>query len=474
MTTNGTKAKIISEPARQLKVVHEVDVVVVGGGPGGVGSAIAAARNGAKTLLLERYGYLGGMATGGLVNIMPNLSDITGRQHIFGLNQELMDRLTARGAASYPAKADWGSTEDRVVDYYHKARLDWFYIREDYKLRRKRVLFTAVVEPEVFKDELNDMVAEAGADMLLHAWGVQPIMEHNQAKGVIFESKSGRQAVLAKVVIDATGDGDLFVAAGAKFDNKLDPKLRTAMLANVMWLTHVDTQKFISYRDNQPQEYEVLMKAASDQGAHPFQFLSVLKNYEDCVWFHIFQPRADGRASDCMDVNELTRVDIQARKKALNTYDFYKNNVPGFEKSIIMTISPQLGLQGGRRVIGEYTLSEKDLVSDEVFEDTIAVFANNDNGPISIDHPSLCIPYRTIVPKDVDGMLVACRAYSTADTINHQFNIIPHCIALGQAAGTAAAMAAKESIQPRKVDYKGLQHRLIQQGVYLPGVESPE
>jgi hypothetical protein len=324
-----------------------------------------------------------------------------------------------------------------------------------------------VIDPEVFKDELNDMVVEAGADLLLHAWGVLPIMEGNQAKGVIFESKSGRQAVLAQVVIDATGDGDLFVAAGAEFDNTLNPELRTAMLANVMWLTHVDVNKFITFRDKQSQAYETLMEEAATQGAHPHQFISVLKNQEDCVWFHMFQPRADGQASDAMDVNELTRVDIQARKKALVTYDFYRKKVPGFEKSIIMTISPQLGLQGGRRVIGEYTLTEKDLVTDEVFEDTIAVFANNDNGTMSIDHPTLCIPYRTMVPKVVEGMLVACRAYSTSDTINHQFNIIPHCIALGQAAGTAAALAAKAGVQPRAIDYATLRQRLVQQGVYL-------
>jgi hypothetical protein len=160
-------------------------------------------------------------------------------------------------------------------------------------------------------------------------------------------------------------------------------------------------------------------------------------------------------------------VDIQARKKAVVTYDFYRKHVPGFETSIIMTVSPQLGLQGGRRVVGEYTLTEKDLVTDEVFEDTIAVFANNDNGPISIDHPTLCIPYRTMVPKVVDGMLVACRAYSTADTINHEFNIIPHCLALGQAAGTAAALAADAGVQPRAVDYATLRQRLVKQGVYL-------
>ena len=116
-------AKTITEPARDIKVFREADVVVVGGGPGGVGSAIAAARSGAQTVLIERYGHLGGMATGGLVNIIPNLSDINGKQHAFGLNQELLDRLDKRGGASYPDKKDWGTTDKKVVDYYLDANL---------------------------------------------------------------------------------------------------------------------------------------------------------------------------------------------------------------------------------------------------------------------------------------------------------------------------------------------------------------
>lgn len=133
-----------------------------------------------------------------------------------------------------------------------------------------------------------------------------------------------------------------------------------------------------------------------------------------------------------------------------------------------MLSAPQLGLQGGRRVIGEYTLTEKDMESDEIFEDTIAVLANNDNGEISAKHPALCIPYRCLVPHQVDGLLVACRAFSSDDSINQWFNIIPHCICYGQAAGTAAAMAAKAGIQPRKVDYKALRANLVKQGVWLP------
>lgn len=465
---NDLSKKTIKEPGREIRVCREADVVVVGGGPGGIGSAIAAARTGARTVLIERYGHLGGMSTGGLVNIIPNLSDINGEQRTAGICQELVDRIDARGGAVYPKKEDWGTTREDVVNYYHKANFDWFYLRKDLNINKTRVLYTVVVDPEILKDELNDMVIEAGVDLLLHSWGVQPIMEGEKVKGVFFESKSGRQAILGKVVIDSTGDGDIFVASGADYDETLSPKLRTAWLANVFWLTNVDIRKSEGFKTTQPEKHEELMKELGDLGGHPFYFKALLKNQDNCVWFHCFQPRSDGKASDAMDVEELTRVDIQARKRALLTYEFFRKYVPGFERSYIMLSAPQLGLQGGRRVMGEYTLTEKDMESDEIFEDTIAVFANNDNGEISAKHPAMCIPYRCMVPRKVDGLLVACRAFSSADSINHHFNIIPFCISLGQAAGTAAAMVAKAGIEPRNVDYRVLQDKLTGQGVLLP------
>jgi hypothetical protein len=465
----GSSTRTITEPARKTRVCREVDVVVVGGGPGGIGSAIAAARSGAKTVLIERYGHLGGMATGGLVNIIPNLSDISGKQYLFGLNQELIDRLDARGGTSYPKKKDWGTTDRKVVDYYLNANIGWFYIRKDLNIGgQERVLHTAVVDPEILKDELNDMVAEAGVDLLLHSWGTEPIVDGNTVKGVIFESKSGRQAVLGKVVIDSTGDGDMFVAAGAEFDGKLDFNLRTAWLAFVFWVVNVDTRKVDNFKATQPDKYAELMRELVKLGGYPNYFKGVLENQYNVLWYHCFQPRSDGKASDAKDVEELTRVEVNARKRALITYEFMKKHVPGFERSFIMLSAPQLGLQGGRRVIGEYTLTEKDMESDEIFEDTIAVLANNDNGEISAKHPTLCIPYRCLVPHQVDGLLVACRAFSSDDSVNQWFNIIPHCICYGQAAGTAAAMAAKAGIQPRKVDYKALRANLVKQGVWLP------
>jgi hypothetical protein len=456
-----------TEPSRKIKVFDEVNVAIVGGGPGGVASAICAARNGAKTLLIERYGHLGGMATGGLINILPNLSDISGKQHIFGITQEIIDRVDARGGATYPAKKDWGSTDKKLVNFYLDANLGFFYVRKDPNRQDKlAVMYTAVIDPEILKDELNNMVLGSGAKLLLHSWGTRPIMEGNTVKGIFFESKSGRQAVLADIVIDATGDGDIFIEAGADFDPTLDIKRRTAWLASTFWITNVNLKKFEDFKATHTDKFKELMHELLALDGYPTFIKGTLKNQPGVVWYHSFQVQS--HASDAKNVEELTRIDIRGRKRALVTYEFMRKNVPGFEKCYIMQTAPQLGIQGGRRVIGEYILSDKDLVSDEVFKDTIAVLANNDNGEISARHPALCIPYRCLVPKSVDGLLVACRAFSSTDSVNHHFNIIPPCLCYGQAAGTAAAMAVKSGIPPRKVDYKKLRRNLVKQGVNLP------
>jgi FAD dependent oxidoreductase len=458
--------KTISEPAREIRVLKEADVVVVGGGPGGVASAIAAARMGARTVLIERYGHLGGMATGGLVNIFPNLSDIGGKQRIFGLNQEIIDRMTARNAAFAPNREDWGTTDRKIVDYYLDANMGWFYVRSDPNIGgQERVHYTAVLDPEVLKAELNDMVAESGASLLLHSWGTRPIVEGNSVKGVFFESKSGRQAILAKVVIDSTGDGDIFVGAGAEFDSELQSNFRTA-LAFSFWIANVDMAKLNDFRRSQPEKYNELLRQLTEAGGHSRYFKGLLKNQEGVLWFHTFEIKPE--ASDAMDVEELTRVDVKGRKKALITYEFLRKYMPGCERCFLMQAGPQLGTQGGRRVIGEYILSPKDMESDEIFEDTIAVLANNDNGAISAKHPAICIPYRCLVPVKIDGLLVACRAFSSKASVNQWFNIIPPCICYGQAAGTAAALAVKAGIAPRHVDYKELQANLRRQGVDLP------
>jgi hypothetical protein len=453
----------VIEPTREIEVCQEVDVVVVGGGPGGIGSALAAARAGARTVLVERYGHLGGMSTGGLVAIIPNLSTIQGEQLIAGICQELIDRMDARGAAHFPKKRDWGSDDETLVKYYTDANFAFFYIRDDLPTGRKRVLYTALIDPEILKCELNNLMEEAGVKLYLHSWGTRPIMDGNRVKGVFIENKSGRQAILSKVVIDCTGDGDLLRPAGAECDPRMLPGMRIAAFAFPFWVGNVDVKKLEEFRATQPNRYAGLMDDLRSRGGAAFYIKDLVPHHDGVAWFYPFLPSLHQA-----DIDEINRAELEGRKIMHSSYEFYRRNVPGFENSYITLSSPQLGIQGGQRVVGDYVLTERDMVSDEIFEDTIAVFPNNDNGENSARHPSVCIPFRALVPKGVEGLLVACRAYSSEYQHSEYFNLIPHCIAFGQAAGTAAALAVNSGIEPRNIDSRLLQNHLLSQGVILP------
>ncbi len=161
-------------------------------------------------------------------------------------------------------------------------------------------------------------------------------------------------------------------------------------------------------------------------------------------------------------------MDVAGREKAIETWELLRDKAPGFEKSHIRLSCPQLGTTGGRRLVGGYSLRLEDLHRTEPFEDTIAIFPNNDRGAESLDYPIVYIPYRTLVPKKIDGLLVACRAFSSDDEANSCFNLIPHCICFGQAAGTAAAIAAGEGIAVRDVPFAELREKLIAENVILP------
>jgi hypothetical protein len=454
MATNGN---FIREKARDTKVVRQADVVVVGGGPGGIGAAVAAARNGADTVLIERYGYLGGMGTGGLVTIIPQLTDFTGKQQIAGITQEWIDRLIARNAVDMPKKEHWGSMDKELVRYYFQ--------RSFFMTRLDRVVYAAIIDAEVSKFILNEMVEEAGIKVYCHAWGTEPIMEGNHCKGVIIESKSGRQAILGKVVIDSTGDGDLFPYANIEYEDKIPPNFRIANLAVVFWVDGVDFKKAMDFRKNNMKEFMELSRKAMEYGGQGGFMPSNLPNQESIVWFHNRYPNKSQ-----VDVEELTRVESTGRKVAIKTIEFYRKNMPGFEKAFLVLTGPQLGTRGSRRMIGEYQLTEKDLADNQPFEDTIAIFPDLDRGKDSLDHPNMYIPYRALLPKNVDNFLVACRAFSSDVHVQDYFNLIPHCIAFGEAAGTASAMALSAGVGVKNVDIKALQKQLAKQGVPLPDV----
>jgi hypothetical protein len=267
---------------------------------------------------------------------------------------------------------------------------------------------------------------------------------------------------LGKVIIDSTGDGDLLPSAGAEFDDRIEPNIRIADLSLCWWIANVDLKKAEDYKKANPEKYTELQAEATKAGAHPTYIKPNIKDQDSLVWMH---PKF--KCSSQTDVEELTRVEFAGRKKMMATYEFYKKYVPGFEHCFVVLTGPQLGTRGARRVIGEYMVTEADKKSGEVFKDTVAVFPGGRRFPD--EKPYIYMPYRCMVPRDVDGLLVACRAFSSDQQVNNQFNLIPHCIALGEAAGTAAALATKTGVEARKVNISAVQDKLLAQGMLMPG-----
>lgn len=448
--------RTLREPSRTIEVCREAEVIVVGGGPAGVAAAVASARSGADTVLIERYGHLGGLATGGLVILIMPMSDIDGQQQISGLCQEFIDRLAVADAAVYPSREELGSSEKELVTHW-LSRGCRFFAQEG------RVTLNVLFDPEMLKCVLNDMVSDAGIKLLLHSWGARCLADKGGMRGVLFESKSGRQAILGKVVVDATGDGDMFASAGAEFDTRMDPTVRSSMLALVFRVAGVDFGSLGRFRETRANEYDALMKEVERLGGFP---LYIRTWREDTVWFNNFLPGLDG-----LNVDDLTWVEVNARKRMLLTHDFFKKNVPGFEGSYIVDTASQVGVRATRRLVGEYVVTERDIQSGALHEDTIAVAPVRQWAP-HVKPPLAYIPYGSLLPRTLENLLVAGRCLSSDQFANNLLSPIQCCVAMGQAAGTAAALAVRERVTPRQIERKVLQQILRDQGVPLPATPS--
>ena len=444
---NDFQSSVI-EPERSIPVCAQVDVVVVGGGPAGVAAAVAAARNHCKTILIERYGHLGGMATGGLVILIPHLSDGSRTQQIQGINQEWLDRLDKQGGALHPLVEELGSTDARSLNKWSL----YFSCVANGRVRQ-----SVYVEPEILKCVMSDMITESGADLALHCWGARALMQDGRVRGVIFESKSGRMAIQSKIVIDSTGDGDIFASSGADFEMEFGPDLRSSMMALVFRLGNTDFLKFAQWRMDNPDLWQTMMKEMSKIAG--FKVLPLPSARNDVVWVNNWLP-----GGNCLDVNDLTKVETRVRQVMPALHQYCKSNLPGFESCFIFDTASQIGTRGSRRLKGLYRLDVEDFKAARTYPDTVAVFPSI--FPDQIGH-LIEFPYRALIPASVDGVIAAGRCFSSSLQANDMINLIPHCAAMGEAAGCAAAIAVQSGCEARNVDVQVLRKTLIKQGVYL-------
>lgn len=442
--------KRILEQAQTIPVYDEADVIVVGGGPAGHSAAVAAARNGAKVILLERYGCLGGMASGGIVVMIPHLSN-GDTIEIRGLQQEWLDRLAKiPGGILRSEEEEVGSSDPALLE---KWKGYWGMITDH------QVAYGAFVDPELLKVVLQEMVEEQPLiQPYFHCWGAKAITENGAVNGVIFESKEGRKAVLGKVVIDCTGDGDIFASAGAAYDETRDFSLRNSKTALVYRVGGCDFQAYANYCVDCKAQHDAHMAQISSMIG--YKMLPFPTSRNDIAWINTWLPDRY-----CLEIKGLTDTEMTVRRTMLGAIDYLRAYIPGFQKAYLLDTAPQVGTRISRRLRGVYTVTVEDLKNEYHHDDTIALLPAIFR---KLGTSSTEIPYRALVPEKVENLLVAGRCYSTDVDASNWVMMIPHCVATGQAAGTAAALALGTGTSVRQVDTQLLRRTLISQGVYLP------
>ena len=412
-----------------MPIAARPDVLVVGGGSAGLSAAVAAARQGADVLLLERFNYLGGLATGGLIILLLTMDDGDGRQVIAGLCQEIVDRMEKRGGVFYPPKDQWNDPDPKLVEHCNRWGLVWGSPSPE----GHRVRYSVAFDPHEFIFTADEMVHEAGVRVLYQTHGCEPVVEDGRIRAVVIQNKAGRQAVVPRVVIDATGDGDVFAAAGEAFELETVHPWLWFLMSNVKDMeTALDSKRGLFFR-------------------------SLGEGHALVPWGGEGRVR---RKIDATDPGEVSEALVECRRMVVEEAARLRANVPGFEDAYISLIADQLGITESRRLRGQYVLARDDL--DKAFEDVIAVTGHWTKYACVYN-----IPYRSLLPLRVGNLLAAGRCISADHRAHHATKEIPPCMATGQAAGTAAAMAAAAGTDVRTVDVTELQRKLRESGAIL-------
>ncbi|MGE5618104.1 MAG: FAD-dependent oxidoreductase [Sphingomonadaceae bacterium] len=454
----------VVEPQRELPVVADVDVVVAGGGPASLGAAVAAARCGARTLLIERNGFLGGAATAGLM-------------------------------------AMWNASLDTSTGFAHEliARL----IREGGALSGPATPF----DPEKLKEVALDIVLEAGVQPLFYTNCAAPILDGRRVAGVVLESKSGRQAALAKVVVDCTGDADIAAAAGVPCvkGRERDGKMRPVSV--IFRMGGIDVREMVEFARAHPEDFtadptfqlldidrglvrvfgffreveDARMRGELDPECHYLRFEGV-----DVARGTAFVNSTRVYGVDGTQAGDLTRAEIEARRQMRQLVSFIKT-LPGCENAYVLETSASIGVRETRRIRGEAVLTEEDIAAGKTYEDTVARLFRRGEIGIETHSPdggegaagdvawrkihwpltSYELPYGSLVPLEIDGLLVGGRCISQTHEADKYTRSMHCCMVIGQAAGAAASLAAAAGVQPRALDRLALQRTLLSQGVDL-------
>jgi hypothetical protein len=433
------------EEARDIPVLAETDVLVVGGGPAGTAAAVAAGRLGAEVLLVERYNHLGGLSTGGLVIWIDRMSDWTGKQVIAGIACDILDRLP-KDAVMGPPRTDWGSRDAATAAYWRQRTAAYKGI----------VTWSPTVDPEALKTLSMQMVLEQKVRLVFHAWAVQPIVQDGSLRGVICESKEGRQAILAKVVVDTTGDADMLARAGLPFESDIDAQDIHHCINTAFLLGGVDMERWLAFREEQAAAFSAFLshgRTAVGFFEKPF-----------CSWRNdialFMGPRLSGYSA--VNVEDLSEVEVRSRDLTVKHLDFYRKHAPGFEHAFLMLGAPQIGVRHSRRLVGSRKVARSQWDEGKVWDDEIGVSTS-----LSPTIPNISIPYGSLVPAGINGVLGAGR-HVACDASSHSFlREVPQCWITGQAAGVAAALAAGSGIQPGALSPRLIQRELLRQGAYL-------
>lgn len=486
------------EPGRKLDALGSFDVVVVGAGSAGIAAALAAGRLGAEVLLVERYGHLGGYfayrpgSGSGLA-----FHDSDGNHIIKGIGWEIIERLVAEGGAIPPiemvTRTDDGLTEFASRNKYRKSR--------------------PIIDFEALNSLVFRMCEESNVHLLLHSLVAGVIVEAELARGIIVESKSGRQVIWAKVIIDATGDADVSALAGAAFQKA--PREEMYELQRHFRLGNVDTERVLNEMRKRASEltsysypvnpFDIPPGFQAPMSVSIGQKVDVEVSDDDMVIYYRHRNVAPGEVQqpsihfgidyrknigniiaatvgDGVDVLDLVNAEVEIRKKVDSGLKWLRENVPGYEFAYVLATgeSPLMGVRGTRRVIGDYIITEEDIVEGRKFEDVVARSSNSidlhwPKGDIEIRRVKGWhdIPYRVLVPNQIDGVLVAGRCVSCTHIAQGAMRKIPVCMATGEAAGTAAALCVEKGVMPRNLPVMDLQAELKNRGalIYLRSTE---